>query len=126
MPPRRGARPRLVVSDTLRNSRLLRPSDRGIDDDAARGDHHSQTLVNHPALVEDKFEVLAALDCETPVAQKVISDILALAVRHPGYFGSSDLHGGAGGPGTWPDALDRMAETLTRHGVWQVAVRRRR
>lgn len=113
--PSRGS-PRLVVSDTLRNSRLLRPSA------AAEATPREATiilsLVNHPALVEDKFEALAALDCETVAAQKVISDILALAMRHPG-IGTADLLEALGARGHGP-TLDRMAESLTRHGVWQV------
>jgi DNA primase, catalytic core len=77
--PSRGT-PRLVVSDTLRNSRLLRSG--SVADASPREATIILTLVNHPSLVEDKFEALAELDCETPVAQKVLGDILALAVRH--------------------------------------------
>src|SRR5690606_33997330 len=72
--PARGT-PRLVVSDTLRNSRLLRTG--AVAEASPREATIILALVNHPALVEDKFEILAALDCETPVAQKVLSDILA-------------------------------------------------
>lgn len=113
--PARGT-PRLVVSDTLRNSRLLRG---GAGMEATpREATIIQTLVNHPAVVEDKFEILAALDCETPVAQKVLTDILALVVRHHD-ISSADLKAALGARGHGP-ALDRMAETLVRQGVWQV------
>src|SRR5690606_28418843 len=64
--PSRGT-PRLVVSDTLRNSRLLRSA--AVADVTPREATIILTLVNHPALVEDKFEQLAALDNETPLAQ---------------------------------------------------------
>jgi len=77
------------------------------------------TLVNHPALVEDQFEALAALDCETPVAQKVLGDILALAVRHHD-ISADDLRAALGVRGHGP-ALQRMTESLTRQGVWQVS-----
>jgi DNA primase len=113
--PARGT-PRSVVSDTLRNSRLVRGGP-GIET-TPREATIIQTLVNHPALVEDKFEVLAALDCETPTAQKVLSDILALAVRHHD-ISAPDMQAALGARGHGP-ALDRMAETLVRQGVWQV------
>jgi len=113
--PARGT-PRLVVSDTLKNSRLLRPS--AVADASPREATIILTLVNHPALVEDSFEALAALDCETNVAQKVLSDILALAVRHHD-ISAEDLRSALGARGHGP-ALDRMADLLTRQGVWQV------
>ena len=113
--PTRGT-PRSVVSDTLRNSRLVRGM-AGMDA-TPREATIILTLVNHPAVVEDKFEVLAALDCETPTAQKVLSDILALAVRHHD-IASDDLRAALGVRGHGP-ALERMAETLVRQGVWQV------
>ena len=115
--PARGT-PRLVVSDTLKNSRLLRPS--AVADASPREATIILALVNHPALVEDKFEALAALDCETPMAQKVLSDILALAVRHHD-ISADDLRAALGVRGHGP-ALDRMADTLTRQGVWQVGL----
>lgn len=113
--PARGT-PRSVVSDTLRNSRLVRGGP-GVEA-TPREATIIQTLVNHPALVEDKFEVLAALDCETPTAQKVLSDILALAVRHHD-ISAPDMQSALGVRGHGP-VLDRMAETLVRQGVWQV------
>jgi DNA primase len=101
----------------LRNSRLVRGGP-GVDA-TPREATIIQTLVNHPALVEDKFEILAALDCETPVAQKVLTDILALVVRHHD-ISAPDLQSALGARGHGP-ALDRMAETLVRQGVWQVS-----
>ncbi len=113
--PARGT-PRLVVSDTLKNSRLLRPS--AVADASPREATIILTLVNHPAVVEDSFEALAALDCETVVAQKVLGDILALVVRHHD-ISAEDLRAALGVRGHGP-ALDRMADTLVRQGVWQV------
>jgi len=112
--PARGT-PRLVVSDTLRNSRLLRA---GVSAEASpREAAIILTLVNHPALVEDRFEALSALDCETPVAHKVLGDILALAMRHQ-ELTADDLKAALGARGHG-EALRRMAETLVRQGVWQ-------
>jgi len=113
--PARGT-PRLVVSDTLRNSRLIKAGT-GMEA-TSREATIILTLVNHPALVEDKFEVLAAFDCETPVAQKVLGDILALVVRHHD-ISATDLRSALGARGHGP-ALARMADTLVRQGVWQV------
>ncbi|KKB10094.1 DNA primase [Devosia chinhatensis] len=115
--PARGT-PRLVVSDTLKNSRLLRPS--AVAEASPREATIILTLVNHPAVVEDKFEALAALDCETAIAQKVLGDILALVVRHHD-ISADDLRAALGARGHGP-ALERMADTLTRQGVWQVGL----
>ncbi|MFC3703352.1 DNA primase [Devosia honganensis] len=114
--PARGT-PRLVVSDTLRNSRLLRTGT--VADASPREAAIILTLVNHPVLVEQQFEALAALDCETPVARKVLGDILALAVRHHD-ISAEDLLSALGVRGHGP-ALQRMSETLAGQGVWQVA-----
>jgi DNA primase len=113
----RGGTPKLVVSDTLRNSRLLKPG--SVADATPREATIIISLVNHPALVEDKFELLAALDFETPAAQKVMSEILGLVVRHHD-ISSDDLKAALGVRGHGP-ALDRMADLLNRQGVWQIA-----
>src|SRR5690606_36798153 len=76
-------------------------------------------LVNHPALVEAKFEVLATLDFETPTAQKVMSEILNLVVRHHD-ISADDLKSALGARGHGP-ALDKMSDLLARQGVWQIA-----
>src|SRR5690606_12223860 len=112
--PSRGT-PRLVVSDTLRNSRLMRPS--AVANVTPREATIILTLVNHPAAVEHSFEALAALDCETALAQKVLSDILALVVRHHDIY-SEDLKAALGARGHG-EALERMRDTLLRQGVWQ-------
>ncbi|UJW86946.1 DNA primase [Devosia sp. SL43] len=113
----RGGTPKLVVSDTLRNSRLLKPG--SMADATPREAAIILSLVNHPALVEDKFELLAALDFETPAAQKVMGEILSLVVRHHD-ISADDLKAALGVRGHGP-ALDRMADVLTRQGVWQIA-----
>ena len=112
----RGGTPRLVVSDTLRNSRLLKQG--AIAEATPREATIVLSLVNHPALVEDKFEALAALDLETAVAQKVLGDLLNLVVRHHDIT-AADLKSALGVRGHGP-TLDRMAQTLMRQGVWQI------
>ncbi len=113
----RGGTPRLVVSDTLRNSRLLKPG--AMAEATPREAAIILSLVNHPALVEDKFEALAALDFETPTAQKVMNEILSLVVRHHDISGD-DLKAALGVRGHGP-ALDKMSDVLARQGVWQIA-----
>src|SRR5690606_19996347 len=113
--PRAGT-PRLVVSDTLRNSRLLKQG--AVAEATPREATIVLSLVNHPALVEDKFEVLAALDLETTVAQKVLGDLLNLVVRHHD-ISAADLKSALGVRGYGP-TLERMAQTLMRQGVWQI------
>jgi DNA primase len=112
----RGGTPKLVVSDTLRNSRLLKPG--SVADATPREAAIILSLVNHPALVEDKFELLAALDFETPAAHKVLSEILALVVRHHD-ISAADLMSALGVRG-YGEALDRMARVLNQQGVWQI------
>jgi DNA primase len=109
--------PRLVVSDTLRNSRLLKP---GLMANATpREATIILGLVNHPALVEDKYEQLADLDFETPVAQKVLSEVLSLVVRHHD-ISATDLTAALGARGHGP-TLERMRDVLVRQGVWQMS-----
>jgi DNA primase len=112
--PGRGT-PRLVVSDTLRNSRLLKPGH--LADATPREATIILSLVNHPTLVEDKFETLAALDFDTPIAQKVMSEILSLVVRHHD-ISADDLASALGVRGHGP-TLERMRDVLSRQGVWQ-------
>ncbi|WP_108397162.1 DNA primase [Devosia submarina] len=112
--PSRGT-PRLVVSDTLRNSRLLKPGH--VAEPTPREAIIILSLVNHPALVEDKFETLAALDFDTPISQKVLGEILSLVVRHHD-ISAEDLQSALGVRGHGP-TLERMRDVLLRQGVWQ-------
>lgn len=109
--------PRLVVSDTLRNSRLLKPG--SMADATPREAAIILSLVNHPALVDEKFEALASLDFETPAAQKVMGEIMNLVVRHHD-ISADDLKAALGARGHGA-ALDRMNDLLNRQGVWQIA-----
>ncbi|WP_127753658.1 DNA primase [Devosia sp. 1566] len=110
--------PRVVVSDTLRNSRLLKP---GLAAEATpREAAIILSLVNHPALVEDKFEALAALDFETPSARNALSEILRLVVRHHD-ISAADLKSALSIRGFGP-ALERMEQVLQGQGVWQIGL----
>ena len=110
--------PRVVVSDTLRNSRLLKP---GLAAEATpREAAIILSLVNHPALVEDKFEALAALDFETPSARNALSEILRLVIRHHD-ISAADLKSALSIRGFGP-ALERMEQVLQGQGVWQIGL----
>src|SRR5690606_8822986 len=73
--PARGT-PRLVVSDTLRNSRLMRP---GLTAEASpREAVILMSLVNHPGLAENRFESLAGLEFGAPLTRKLLATLLEL------------------------------------------------
>ena len=66
--------PRLVVSDTLRNSRLLKP---GLATDAMpREAAIIMSLVNFPNLADSRLETLADLDLSTPLARNLLTALL--------------------------------------------------
>ncbi len=62
--------PRLVVSDTLRNSRLLKPAR---TEASPREAVILMSLINHPALAESRLEPLAGLEFGSPAARKLFS-----------------------------------------------------
>jgi len=109
--------PRLVVSDTLRNSRLLKP---GLSHDATpREAAIIVSLVNFPALAESRMEALAELELTTPVAQKVLGALLDVVGADHDISGEALGHAlGARGHG---EALEQMRTTLARQGVWQTS-----
>ncbi|MDR3476061.1 MAG: DNA primase [Devosia sp.] len=113
---RRGT-PRLVVSDTLRNSRLLKP---GLSPDATpREAAIIVSLVNFPSLAEARMEALAELELTTPVAQKVLAALLDIVAADHDIGGEGLAHAlGARGFG---EALERMRDVLVRQGVWQTS-----
>lgn len=112
-----GASPRLVVSDTLRNSRLLKPG-RGLDT-SPREAAIIVTLVNHPELVEPRFEALAALELTTPIAAQVLGEVLDIA-GHDHETTTESLAAALDARGLGPP-LEAMRMTLLRQGVWQSA-----
>ena len=109
--------PRLVVSDTLRNSRLLKP---GLSQDVTpREAAIIVSLVNFPALAESRMEALAELELTTPIAQKVLATLLDLVAADHDITGDL-LSNGLGARG-FGEALERMRMTLARQGVWQTS-----
>ncbi len=107
--------PRLVVSDTLRNSRLVKP---GLSaDPTPREAAIIVSLVNFPSLAETRMEDLAELELSTPLAQKVLAALLDIVTADHEISGATLAETlGARGFG---EALGRMRATLARQGVWQ-------
>lgn len=115
--PRRPASPRLVVSDTLRNSRLLRPG-RQVDA-TPREAAIVVTLVNHPALIESRMEQLAALDFASPTTRAIMNAVLDIVGRDHD-ISAADLAATLGARG-FGEPLERMRALLRAQGVWQSA-----
>ncbi|HHY51452.1 MAG TPA: DNA primase [Alphaproteobacteria bacterium] len=107
--------PRIVVSDTLRNSRLLKPG-RAIEA-TPREAAIIVTLVNHPSLVENRMEALAGLDFASPVARGVMMALLDIVVHNHDISGE-ELAEALGARG-FAGALERMRGLLRAQGVWQ-------
>jgi DNA primase len=109
--------PRVVVSDTLRNSRLLKP---GLSPDATpREAAIIISLVNFPALAEPRMEALAGLELTTPIAQKVLAALLDIVTADHDIGGEALAHAlGARGFG---EPIERMRGVLARQGVWQTS-----
>ena len=107
--------PRLVVSDTLRNSRLLKPG-RGIDA-TPREAAIIMTLVNHPALAENRLETLAAVELSSPAARNLIAALLDLVTRDHDIEAAA-LAAALGARG-FGEAIEKMRDVLARQGVWQ-------
>jgi DNA primase len=107
--------PRLVVSDTLRNSRLLKP---GLSPDASpREAAIIIGLVNFPALTENRMEDLAELEFSTPAARQVLAALLDIVTVDHEITGQV-LAEALGARGFGP-ALEHMRLLLARQGVWQ-------
>lgn len=111
------ASPRLVVSDTLRNSRLLKPG-RNLEA-TPREAAIIVTLVNHPALAESRLEALAALDFASPVARNLMGAVLDL-IAHNHDIAAGELDSALGARG-FGDVLERMRTLLRSQGVWQIS-----
>lgn len=109
--------PRLVVSDTLRNSRLLRPGRTA--DATPREAAIIMALVNHPVLAESRLEALASLDFTSPSARGLLAAILDL-VTHDHDITGAELVAALGARG-FGETLQRMRTMLKAQGVWQSA-----
>ncbi|MEO6395066.1 MAG: DNA primase [Devosia sp.] len=112
--PPRGA-PRLVVSDTLRNSRLLKPG-KGLEA-TPREAVILMSVINHPGLAETRMEQLAELEFSSPAGRKLFAALLDLiAANHD--ITPDELRNALGARGFGED-LSRMETSLARQGVWQ-------
>jgi DNA primase len=107
--------PRLVVSDTLRNSRLLKPAR---TEATPREAVILMSLVNHPALAENRLESLAGLDFASPGARRLAAALLEIIMTQHDISGP-DLRAALALRGFGPD-IERMEAFLRGQGVWQV------
>ena len=114
--PRARGTPRLVVSDTLRNSRLLKPG--RMPEATPREAAIILTLVNHPSLADDRIEALAALEFSSPAVRTLMTTLLDLVVRDHDIT-ATDLGTALGARG-FGETLERMRTQLGRLGVWQI------
>jgi len=111
---RPGQSPHVVVSDTLRNSRLLAKG--GARAVTPREAAILMSLINHPQLAEVRLERLAEIDFATPVARHILAGILDLVSA--GYTEAEYLTERLVAHGHGAE-IERMRDQLTRHGVWQ-------
>jgi len=107
--------PRLMVSEALKNSRLLKPG-RG-QDVTPREAAILMCLVNYPALAENRLETLAGLDFDSPQAREVLRAIVDELAAVPA-LDAEALRARLVASG-FGAALDRMQMALMRQGVWQ-------
>jgi DNA primase len=107
--------PKLVVSDTLKNSRLLRPGRAA--EPSPREAAIILALVNHPRLVEPRLEALAALDLPTPAARQLLGATIDIVTHDHDIAG--DAMAMALGARGFGEALEKMRQVLVRQGVWQ-------
>jgi DNA primase len=108
--------PRLVVSDTLRNSRLVKPGLAA--DPTPRESVILMSLINHPQLAEDRLESLSHLEFGSPSARALFGALLDLVMADHDISGA-DLRSALGGRGFGP-AIEKMDNLLKGQGIWQV------
>ncbi|WP_127142612.1 DNA primase [Pelagibacterium montanilacus] len=110
-----GRSPRMMVSDTLRNSRLLKggPAPDVIPREAVI----VMSLVNHPELVQARLEALAEIEFQSLPARQVMAVLLDLVTVHPD-LGPNGVGEALVARGFGP-MLERMRSVLSRQGVWQ-------
>jgi DNA primase len=109
--------PRLVVSDTLRNSRLVKPGLAA--DPSPREAVILMSLINHPALAETRLEGLAHLEFGSPAARNLFATLLDLIMADHDISGA-DLKAALGARGFGP-AVEKLEILLNGQGIWQVA-----
>ena len=108
--------PRLVVSDTLRNSRLMKP---GLAADPSPREAVILTgLINHPALAETRLEGLAHVEFGSPAARNLFASLLDSVMADHDISGE-DLRISLGAKGFGP-AIEKREAMLRGQGIWQV------
>lgn len=107
--------PRVIVSDTLRNSRLLKPG--RVPEATPREAAIVVALINHPTLAESRLETLAGLELPSPAARGVLTALLDLVTRYHDISGE-DLAAALGARGHG-ETIERMRQVLRLQGVWQ-------
>lgn len=107
--------PRVVVSDTLRNSRLMKPG--RVPEATPREAAIIVALINHPQLAESRMEALAELEFGSPAARGVLTSLLELVTRNHDITGE-DLSAALGARG-FGETIERMRQVLRAQGVWQ-------
>jgi DNA primase len=108
--------PRLVVSDTLRNSRMLKPGHNG--EASPREAVILMGLINHPSLAETRLEQLAHLEFGSPAARRLFDALLHIVMEDHDITGEG-LRAALGARGFGAD-IDRMDAMLTGQGIWQI------
>jgi len=111
----RGRNPRVVVSESLRNSRLMKPGRSA--DMTAREAAILLSLVNHPALAEHRIEQLAELELDSPAARSILAAVIDEVTRDHAIEGKV-LHERLVARGLG-ELLVRMEVLLARQGIWQ-------
>jgi DNA primase len=107
--------PHLVVSDTLRNSRLLKP---GLGGEAMpREAVILVSLINNPGLAENRLEALAELEFGSPHARRLFAALLEQVLAQHDISGA-ELRAALGARGFGPE-IERMEAMLRAQGVWQ-------
>ncbi|WP_332717564.1 DNA primase [Pelagibacterium mangrovi] len=114
---RLGARgnPKMLVSDTLRNSRLLKGGN--APDVIPREAVIIMSVVNHPELAQSRLEGLAEIEFRSLPARQVLAALLDLVTVHPD-LGPNGVAEALIARGLGP-VLDKMRNLLARQGVWQ-------
>ncbi|WP_421951372.1 DNA primase [Pelagibacterium sp.] len=107
--------PKMLVSDTLRNSRLLKGgATPGV---IPREAVILMSLVNHPELAQARLEALAEIEFQSLPARQVLAAFLDLVTVHPD-LGPNGIAEALIARGHGP-VLDKMRGQLARQGIWQ-------
>lgn len=112
------ASPKMVISDSLRNSRLMRTATNV--EVTPRESAILMALAHHPSLCESRLEDLAELELPSEPARRLLSTMLEL-VTHDHDLTEEGLNAALHMRGFGP-MLDKMRDLLARQGIWQVAV----